>query len=262
MAKVAPDFDAFMAQGGVAGFPEHPVIGSNPQFKKYEKTGFATPSGKVELYSATMAKFGYDPLPGHVEQPGSLVSNPELAKEYPLYYFIGAKSDPYFQQQGRNIASLRRLAPEPWVELHPDTAYDLGLSDGDFVAVETPNGKITGVAKFSDDAHPKVVRVPYRWWLPEQPPYVPSLSGIDQVADNMLTSDAPENCDPEQGVLSLRGLCCKVYRTERSPEYSASLAALGDSWGGFSDTWGGAARVKGVEAAEKKRLEQESIPAK
>lgn len=263
LAKVAPDFDAFMAQGGVAGFPEHPVIGSNPQFKKYEKTGFATPSGKVELYSATMAKYGYDPLPGHVEQPGSLVSNPELAKEYPLYYFIGAKSDPYFQQQGRNIASLRRLAPEPWVELHPDTAYDLGLSDGDFVAVETPNGKITGVAKFSDDAHPKVVRVPYRWWLPEQPPYVPSLSGIDQVADNMLTSDSPENCDPEQGVLSLRGLCCKVYRTERSPEYSASLAALGESWGGFSDTWGGAARVKGVEAAAKKRHEQEeSIPAK
>ena len=192
-----------------------------------------------------------------------MISDPELAKEYPLTYFIGAKSDPYFQQQGRNIASLRRLAPEPWVELHPDTAYDLGLSDGDFVAVETPYGKITAVAKFSDDAHPKVVRVPYRWWMPEQAPYAPSFSGIAQVADNALTSDHARYADPEQGIPSLRGLMCKVYLTERSKEYSESLAALGDSWGGFSDTWGGAARAKGVEAAEeKRRREQEAIPAK
>ena len=94
-----------MAAGGLAAFSEHPVLGDNPQFKKYEQTGFATPSGKVELYSATMAKYGYDPLPSHVEQPGTIISDPEMAKEYPLTYFIGAKGDPYFQQQGRNIAS-------------------------------------------------------------------------------------------------------------------------------------------------------------
>lgn len=257
LSKTASNFDEFMAQGGVANFPEHPVIGSNPQYKKYEKTGFATPSGKVELYSETMAKYGYDPLPSHVEQPGTLVSNPELAAEYPLYYFIGAKGDPYFQQQGRNISSLRRLAPEPWVELYPETGYELGLSDGDFVTVESPTGKITAVAKFSDDAHPKVVRVPYRWWLPEQAPYAPGFSGIDQVCDNMLTSDAPMYADPEQGIPSLRGMPCKVYLTERSQEYSASLNALGETWGGFSDTWGGPARLKAVEAAAAKRLREE-----
>jgi anaerobic selenocysteine-containing dehydrogenase len=239
------DFDEFMAQpgGGIAHFAEHQVIGSNPQFKKYEKTGFATPSGKVELYSATMAKYGYDPLPKHVEQPGTIVSDPETAKDYPLTFFIGAKSDPYFQQQGRNIASLRRLAPEPWVEMHPDTVYDMGLSDGDFVAVETPHGRLTAVVKASDDAHPKVVRVPYRWWLPEQAPYAPNFSGLFQVSDNNLTSDDPMYADPEQGIPSLRGLMCRVVPAERSPEYSASLASLGDSWGGFSDTWGGNARV-------------------
>jgi anaerobic selenocysteine-containing dehydrogenase len=158
LQKVAKNFDEFMAAGGIAGYPEHQIIGSNPQWKKYEKTGFATPSGKVELYSSVMEKYGYDPLPRHVEQKGTVISDPKMAEEYPLTYFIGAKGDPYFQQQGRNIASLRRLAPEPWVELHPDTGYDLGLSDGDFVAVETPHGKLTAVAKFSDDAHPKVVR--------------------------------------------------------------------------------------------------------
>lgn len=246
LQKVAPNFDEFLAAGGIAGYPEHPILGSNPQFKKYEKTGFATPSGKVELYSSLMEKYGYDPLPRHVEQPGSVLSNPELAQEYPLTFFIGAKGDPYFQQQGRNIAALRRLAPEPWVELHPDTAYDLGLSDGDFVAVETPYGKLMAVAKFSDDAHPRVVRVPYRWWLPEQAPYAPNFSGLFQVSDNNITSDAPEFADPEQGIPSLRGLMCKVYKVERSQEYSDSLAALGDSWGGFSDSWGGAGRTSSL----------------
>ncbi len=132
--------DELMAQpgGGIAHFAEHPVIGSDQKFKKYEQTGFATPSGKVEIYSALMEKYGYDPMPKHVEQHGTIISDPTNAEDYPLTFFIGAKGDPYFQQQGRNIASLRRLAPEPWVEMHPDTAYDLGLSDGDYVAVETP----------------------------------------------------------------------------------------------------------------------------
>ncbi len=252
-----------MAAGGLAAYAEHEILGSNPQWKKYEKTGFATPSGKVELYSETMKKYGYDPLPKHVEQPGTLISDPETAKEFPLTYFIGAKGDPYFQQQGRNIASLRRLAPEPWVELHPDTAYDLGLSDGDFVCVETPHGKLMAVAKFSDDAHPKVVRVPYRWWLPEQAPYAPNFSGLFQVSDNNLTSDAEEYADPEQGIPSLRGLMCKVYLAERSEEYSESLATLGESWGGFSDTWGGNARkssLKPARAASAAEVE-EPVPA-
>lgn len=248
LAGTGMTIDELMAQpgGGIAHFAEHPVIGGDPQFKKYEKTGFATPTGKVELYSATLEKYGYDPLPSHVEQLGSVLGNPELAKDYPLTFFIGAKSDPYFQQQGRNIASLRRLAPEPWVEMHPDTAYDLGLSDGDFVAVETPYGRLTAVCKHSDDAHPKVVRVPYRWTLPEQEPYFPNFSGLFQVSDNNLTSDAPEFSDPEQGILSLRGLMCRVVPAERTAEYSASLDALGDSWGGFSDTWGGNARTSSL----------------
>jgi len=96
------------------------------------------------------------------------------------------------------------------------------------------------------DAHPRVVRVPYRWWLPEQAPYAPNFSGLFQVSDNNITSDAPEFADPEQGIPSLRGLMCKVYKVERSQEYSDSLAALGDSWGGFSDSWGGAGRTSSL----------------
>jgi len=249
LARIASSFEEFIGAGGLAAFDEHPILGSNPQYKKYEKTGFATPSGKVEIYSELMEKYGYDPMPKYVEQNGTAISDPEMAKEYPLYFFIGSKGDPYFQQQGRNIASLRRLAPEPWVEIHPETAYDLGLSDGDFVCVETPHGKLYAVAKHSDEAHPKVVRVPYRWWLPEQAPYAPNFSGLFQVSDNNITSDSAAFADPEQGIPSLRGMMCKVYAVERSPEYSQALSALGASWGGFSDTWGGSGRTGGTREA-------------
>ena len=33
------------------------------RYRKYVDTGFANPSGKVELYSATLATHGYSPLP-------------------------------------------------------------------------------------------------------------------------------------------------------------------------------------------------------
>ena len=222
------NFDQFMASGGV-NQPE-------AEFRKYEREGFATPTGKIELYSTIMEALGYDPLPRWVESGSTSVNKPDLAEEYPLTYFAGKKDDPYFQSQGRQIASLRRLVPEPWVELHQDTAYDLGLSDGDYVAIETPHGRVTGVAKFSDDAHPKVVRAPYRWWFPEQEPYAPNFSGAFQAQDGLLADDSKELADPEQGMPALRELMCKVYKIDR-PEYTSALAELAERWGGFADTW-------------------------
>ena len=45
-------------------FAEHyEVYFKKPEFKKYEQTGFATPSGKVELKSSVLEDLGFDPLP-------------------------------------------------------------------------------------------------------------------------------------------------------------------------------------------------------
>ena len=209
-------FDQFMAAGGVL-FPE-------PQFKKYEKTGFGTPTGKVELYSTILEKYGYDPLPKYVEQANTHVSAPELVGEYPLTYFVGAKSEPYFQSQGRNVESLRILCPDPAVEMYPETAYDLGFEDGDWVYVETPHGKVKGKIKMSDDAHPQVVRVPYMWWFPEQPAYLPNLSGQFQSHDGQLHPDTDAFCDPEQGVPTMRGMLCKVYKIDARQQKKLTFA--------------------------------------
>ncbi len=50
-------------------------------YKSYEKKGFQTPSGKVELYSEELAKLGHSPLPVFIENPESPESRPDLAQE-------------------------------------------------------------------------------------------------------------------------------------------------------------------------------------
>ena len=64
--------------------------------KKYEKLGFGTSTGKVELYPKIVEKLGYDPLPPYREPLITPISNPELAKEYPLILQTGARHLPFF----------------------------------------------------------------------------------------------------------------------------------------------------------------------
>ena len=47
------NFDAFAER--------HALHMENFAFRKYEKTGFATPSGKVELSSSVLDELGFDP---------------------------------------------------------------------------------------------------------------------------------------------------------------------------------------------------------
>lgn len=46
--------------------------------------GFATPTGKIELYSETLLDHGYPPIAEHHEPLVSPRSRPDLAERYPL----------------------------------------------------------------------------------------------------------------------------------------------------------------------------------
>ncbi|MGB0318227.1 MAG: hypothetical protein ACPGAD_05210, partial [Pseudomonadales bacterium] len=79
------------------------------------KTGFATPSGKVELASSILADLGFDPLPYFREGPA-------LSKDYPYAVFSGVREDPFFQTGQRNIPELRARCPLPQIFIHPEDA--------------------------------------------------------------------------------------------------------------------------------------------
>jgi anaerobic selenocysteine-containing dehydrogenase len=187
----------------------HDYIAIPLEYRKYEKCGFGTPTGKFEIYSTVMQDWGYDPLPSHVEPAESPLSTPERYREYPLLLVTGAKQTQYYHSQGRQIPSLRKLAPEPLLEMHSDTAAALGIAAGEFAWVETLRGRLRLKVRTHQRMHPKIVSVPHGWWLPE---HAGPEHGVMEVCANVLTDDDPEVCDPTFGGSPLKGLLCRVYK--------------------------------------------------
>ncbi len=173
--------------------------------------GFATPTGKVELYSTILEQLGYDPLPRYEEPPETPVSQPELAKKYPFILITGSRFRPMHHSEHRQIRSLRRLYPYPTVEINPDTARRLGIGEGDWVVIETPRGKIKQKAKLTSRINRRVIEAQHGWWFPEEIADDPLLYGVFESNVNVLTTDDDEYCDPPTGAVTFGPLLCKVY---------------------------------------------------
>jgi anaerobic selenocysteine-containing dehydrogenase len=166
--------------------------------KPYEKEGFLTPTGKVELSSTIMEKLGYDPLPFYEEPYESPVRTPELAKKYP-YITITPKSVYFRHSSHRNNASLRKRHPDPIVQMHPETAKKHGIKDGDWVWIENDRGRIKQKCQIFDKILPQVISCDFGWWFPEKPGEEPSLFGIWESNINVLSCDDLEACGRTSG---------------------------------------------------------------
>ena len=191
-------------------FREIGVLQGEMEYRKHERDGFSTPSGKVELFSDRLKEWGFDPLPVYREPEGMPLSAPELAGEFPLV-LTSWKSVPFRHSGGRQIAVLRDAHPDPVVWLHPDTAHQYGINDGDWVDIETQQGRIRQQAYVTPDIAPRVAGVDYAWWFPEQGPE--NLYGWQAANINCLTDDhVPDGS--EMGTPTLRGILCKISKTK------------------------------------------------
>ena len=182
--------------------------------RKYEKVGFGTPTGKVELYSTLLEELGYDPLPQYREPPESPISTPDIAKDYPLILTTGGRHQPFYHSEHRQIDSLRLQHPDPIVQINPETASKLGIEDGDWAWIETPRGRIKQKCQHFKGIDPRVVQAQHGWWLPELPGEEPWLHGVWESNINVVTADEPEQCNPISGGWPLRALLCKVYKVK------------------------------------------------
>jgi anaerobic selenocysteine-containing dehydrogenase len=189
------------------------------EYRKHEKTGFSTPTGKVELYSTIFAEWGYDPLPRYREIPESPVSTPARASKYPYILITGARTPVFFHSEHRMIPWLREIHPDPLVELHPETARRHGVKDGDWVFIETPRGRIKQRAKLTAGIDPRVVAAEHGWWFPEikSPDHGWKESNI-----NIVTDNTPEDYDVAMGSTNLRVLLCKIYLVQEECQVSVT----------------------------------------
>ncbi|MCP4074329.1 MAG: molybdopterin-dependent oxidoreductase [Hyphomicrobiales bacterium] len=181
------------------------------RYQKFRENGFKTPTGKIELFSTRFQEMGYDPLPSYEEPPESPVSTPDIAKDFPLVLTTGGRIPFFFNSEHRQLKRLRKARPDPLAEIHPDTAKQMGIKDGDWMWIETRRGKIRQKAKIWNGIDPRVIHVEHGWWFPEKP--APEY-GVWESNANLLTSNLPPY-DPQMGTYHLRGLLCRVEKAER-----------------------------------------------
>lgn len=117
-----------------------------------------TPSGKIEIYSETMAGLGIDPLPAHLPETEGLAAETQDPK-YPLqvlsaatHYFIGAS----FQ----HVPRLQEMMSRPSFELSPADARARGIESGDHCRLYNHRGETFGFALVVDGLLPGVVGAP------------------------------------------------------------------------------------------------------
>lgn len=122
---------------GIRMEPEQPL------YKKYEtgalradgKKGFPTPSGKFEIKSTLLEKYGYEPLFDYASLPANT--------EYPFRLTSGARSGFRYNASCVNVETLTKKAGDPMLDLGTEEADHLGVGQGDRVIVESETGSIT-----------------------------------------------------------------------------------------------------------------------
>jgi anaerobic selenocysteine-containing dehydrogenase len=138
------------------------------------------------------------------------VSTPELARDYPLILTTGARTPVFFATEHRQISSLRRRNPDPMVEIHPRTAGELGIRDGDWVYIENSHGKCRQRAKLTEKIDPRVVCAQHSWWFPERSGAEPELYGVWESNVNLLL---PSGWAGKSGLgYPFKAQICRVYR--------------------------------------------------
>ena len=171
--------------------------------------GFATSTRKIELYSETLLDHGHPPIPEFQEPLVGPVARPDLAARFPLI-LTSAKNTLFCESQHRGIPSLRRLALDPEVELHPSAAAARGIQPGDWVRIETPEGSVRARARMNDSLAPNVVCGQHGWWeacpeigAPGYDPFTPDGANLNLIIGN-------DAVDPISGSVPHRAYLCEV----------------------------------------------------
>jgi anaerobic selenocysteine-containing dehydrogenase len=123
-----------------------------------------TPSGRIEIDSESAATlWGVDRVPEYLPPFESEERDPELVRRYPLA-LISPPAHSFLNSSFVNVASLRRAAGKPTLEIHADDALPRGIADGMKVAIFNDRGTFTADAVVTDRVRPGVVAAPSVWW--------------------------------------------------------------------------------------------------
>lgn len=145
-----------------------------------------------------MSDHGYPALPEHQAPLAAPTSPPDLAERFPLILTC-AKHGLFCESQHRNLPSLRRLARDPEVELHPADAAARGILGGEWVRLETPLGSVRARARPSDTLEPGVVCAQHGWWQACEEVGAPAYDPFGAGGANLNLMVGEDRVDPISG---------------------------------------------------------------
>ncbi|MBU0735376.1 MAG: molybdopterin-dependent oxidoreductase [Proteobacteria bacterium] len=167
-----------------------------PPYEKYEHTGFSTPSGKMEFASTILKDAGLDPLPRYQEPKLSRHSTPQVARKFPLILTTGARLPMYVHSRTFRLPWIRRLRPDPMVDINPIDAEARCVSQDDRVRLSTQRGSIRVKANLTEVVPPGTVNI---------------YHGYPGADINQLIE--PDYLDPISGYPGFKSLLCEVTKT-------------------------------------------------
>jgi len=138
--------------------------------------GFATASGKAELYSEAMAAAGLDPVVVFTAPTESRHS--EQAHQYPLE-LLSRKHDNFLNTTFANLPGHQKMERQFELQMNAADARARGIAEGDGVRVYNGRGELRLSARLDDSVAPGVVSAYLDW--------ARSMPGGKNI--NVLTSD-------------------------------------------------------------------------
>ncbi|MBX9963171.1 MAG: molybdopterin-dependent oxidoreductase [Burkholderiales bacterium] len=145
-------FEKLQAQGWIRAAVD------SPRRAGLNSGRWPTPSGKIEIFSESLARDGFDPLPAHVP-PVEGIADEQTTRRYPLqvissatHYFIGAS----FQ----HVPRLQEMMSRQTFEVSEADAQARGIASGDPCRLYNDRGEVFGHALVVPGMLPGVIGAP------------------------------------------------------------------------------------------------------
>jgi biotin/methionine sulfoxide reductase len=150
----------------------------------------ATPSGRIEIFSADIDGFGYADCGGHPRwyEPAEWLHG-ERARRYPLHLLANQPSSRlHGQLDGGATSQSAKVAGREAIRIHPEDAAKRGLADGDVVRVFNDRGACLAGVVLDAGLRRDVVQLPTGAWYDPVDPADPDALCVHG-NPNVLTAD-------------------------------------------------------------------------
>jgi biotin/methionine sulfoxide reductase len=202
VGTAAPTFEVFWAAGEL----KLPTPTDSEQWVRRFRDDPAgqplpTPSGKIEVFSETIASFQYPDCPGHPAwlEPDEWLGG-EAAQRFPLQMVSNQPSGRLHSQLDFGAASLETKVDgrEP-LRINPLDARARGIEDGSLVKVHNDRGALLAVARLTEKVRPGVIQMATGAWydpvsLPGEPHGVCAAGNPNMVTRDIGTSRLAQGC--------------------------------------------------------------------